>query len=231
MGEYIKAYRLFVSKGTKRVLEAVYYICMVFIIANFIPAMLSRKSGYMVRIDLVIYFVAIAVFIMEASLDRFNIGIISKKSHHFEYFKISGKWKKVVWKGMVFEQIFRLIRIFAAFLWSIVCCCLYGGAKWNFERTAYLVIFYTFATGLVVNAIINLARRTDTAWKVWFAVSQLGGAGIVGIMVAMIFLDRLNIIWLKCVCIAIVTMLSILVSVISVRMVIKSVERTCYDEI
>lgn len=177
MKEYVKAYNMFLAG---RYMRYIIYLLMPVVLLMDCSAIILIPATATIKISLA----SVYVFWGEAMLEGWSFrGIAKKKNYNLEYLKTSAKWKKLLYKGLVFDSIRKFLStsviLTAAFLMLRMT-----GEKKGEGITAVSLLVYIFFTCFCCTLFLGIIRRTENVYVSLFVVyftciPLLAGNGIV----------------------------------------------------
>lgn len=176
MKEYVKAYNMFLAG---RYMKYIIYLLMPVVMIG-----LCAVTFIFMPVMAIIPMASLYVFWGEAMLEGVSFrGIAKKKNYNLEYLKTSAKWKKLLYKGLVFDSIRKFLSTSVILTAAFLMLRMTGGKKGE-GITAVSLLVYIFFTCFCCTLFLGIIRRTENVYVslsvVYFTcIPLLAGNGIV----------------------------------------------------
>lgn len=157
MKEYVKAYNMFLAG---RYMKYLIYLLMPVFVIGFSAVMISAAPVQ----ELVMPVTAICMFWGEIMLQGKSFrAIAKKKNYNLEYIKTSAKWKRLLFKALVFDGIRRFIS--TSFILSAVFLLFKTAAGTETESvTAAALPAYILLTCFFCTVFLGVMKRTENVY-------------------------------------------------------------------
>lgn len=162
MKEYVKAYNMFLAG---RYMKYIIYLLM--------PVLVIGASGIMLfvfPVQAVIPIAALYIFWGEIMLEGWSFrAIAKKKNYNLEYLKTSAKWRRLLWKALIFDSIRRFIS--TSLILSVVFFLLRTARGKEGEGiTVVALLVYILFTCFFGTLFLGITRRTENVYVNLFVI-------------------------------------------------------------
>lgn len=156
MKEYVKAYNMFLAG---RYMKYIIYLLMPVVMIG-----LCAVTFIFIPVMAIIPMASLYVFWGEVMLEGGSFrGIAKKKNYNLEYLKTSAKWKKLLYKGLVFDSIRKFLSTSVILTAAFLMLRMTGGKKGE-GITAVSLLVYIFFTCFCCTLFLGIIRRTENVY-------------------------------------------------------------------
>lgn len=161
MKEYVKAYNMFLPG---RYMKIILYLLMPVVIIGISVFVGTAWIPEEMRIPLACLYIFWGEILLEGWTFR---GIGKKNNKNLEYIKTSAKWKRLLYKGLIFDSVRRFFS--AAFILGVTYMFVQKRGGMPEEGNIFTVLIAIFSTCFWCMVLMSITRHTDNTY-VSFAV-------------------------------------------------------------